>query len=108
MFNIFVTVRDIGYLEKIIWGYLPVHKEYLPAYFKEYCYPPLSKQASTMDRYFMTTNPLIVILLLLNHCSMFIPFVCLFSVFGSCFVMYNSVPSLVLHLDDEDGAGCFI
>ena len=38
--NNFVTVRDIGHLEKKIWGYLPVHEGYLPVYFKEYCYPP--------------------------------------------------------------------
>ena len=35
--NNFVTVRDIGYSEKKIWGYLPVHEGYLPVYFKEYC-----------------------------------------------------------------------
>ena len=39
--NNFVTVRDIGYSEKI-WGYLPVHEGYLPDYFKEYCYLPPS------------------------------------------------------------------
>ena len=37
--NNFVTVRDIGYSEKI-WGYMPVHEGYLPVYFKDYCYPP--------------------------------------------------------------------
>ena len=46
--NNFVTVRDIGYSEKI-WGYLPVHDGYLPAvYFKEYCYPPLNKPLQYM------------------------------------------------------------
>ena len=47
VFNIFVTVRDIGYLEKKIWGYLPVHKGYSPVYFKGYFTPPPlpSKQA---------------------------------------------------------------
>ena len=37
--NNFVTVRDIGYSEKI-WGYMSVHEGYLPVYFKEYCYLP--------------------------------------------------------------------
>ena len=96
MFNIFVTVRDnIGYLEKI-WGYLQVHKGYLPVYFKEYCYRPPSRQASTIHGYFVSATPLTDVWLLLIHCLMFFPNVCLFSVFGSCFVMYNSVPSLVL------------
>ena len=63
--NNFVTVRDIGYSEKI-WGYLPVHEGYLPVYFKEYCYPPPppSKQASTIHRYFVSATPHTVIRLL--------------------------------------------
>ena len=40
---------------------------------------------------------------------MFLSFVCLFSVFGSCLFMYYSVPSLVCnHLDKEEGAGLYL
>ena len=58
--------------------------------------PPPSTQASAMHGYFVSATPLTVILFLLIHCLMFLPFVCLFSVFGSCFVVYYSLPSLVL------------
>ena len=36
LFNIVFTFSDIGYLEKKVWGYLPVYRGYLPVYFKEY------------------------------------------------------------------------
>ena len=79
------------------WGYLPVHEGYLPVYFKEYCYPPpSSKQASTIHGYFVSATPHTVIRLLLIHSLINVPPICLFSVFGSCFVIYTSVPSLVL------------
>ena len=80
------------------WGYLPVHRGYLPVYFKGYCYPPPlpSKQASTMHGYFVSATPLTVkLLLLLIPCLMFLSLFCLFSVFGSCFVLYYSVSFLV-------------
>ena len=99
--NNFVTVRNIGYSEKKIWGYLPVHEGYLPVYFKEYCNlpppPPLNKpQATTIHGYFVSATPHTDTRLLLIHCLINVPLICLFSVFGSCFVMYTSVPSLVL------------
>ena len=58
--------------------------------------PPPSKQASTIHGYFVSATPHIVIRLLLIHSLINVPPICLFSVFGSCFVMYTSVPSLVL------------
>ena len=76
------------------------HKGHLSVYFNGYCYPPPPpppyKQASTLHGYFVSATPLTVILLLLIYCLKFLPFVCLFSVFCSCFDMYYSVPSLVL------------
>ena len=100
MSNNFVTVRDIGYSEEEkIWGYLPVHEGCLPVYFKEYCYlsPLPSKQASSIHGYLVSATPHPVIPLLLIHSLINVPPICLFSVFGSCFIMYTSVPSLVLH-----------
>ena len=35
-FNIFVTSRDYENLGKLIMGYLPIYKGYLPVYFKGY------------------------------------------------------------------------
>ena len=58
--------------------------------------PSPYKQASTMHGYFVSATHLTVIGWLLIHYLMFLPFVCLFFVFGSCFVMCNSVSSLVL------------
>ena len=55
-----------------------------------------SKQASTIHGYFVSATPHRVIRLLLIHSLINVPPICLFSVFGSCFVMYTSVPSLVL------------
>ena len=61
---------------------LSVHKEYLPVYFKEYCYPPPPpppfKHASTIHGYFVRATPL-------NH-----------SVVVDS--MFNVPPSLVLAL----------
>ena len=37
---IILLLSGILDIQKKIWGYLPVHKGYLPVYFKEYCYPP--------------------------------------------------------------------
>ena len=76
------------------------YKGYLPVYFKEYCYLPLplpSKQASSLYNTWVFSernssySHSVVVNLLFNA-----PSICLFSVFGSCFVMYTSVPSLVL------------
>ena len=84
-------------IQKKIWGYLPVHEGYLPVDFKElYCYPPPSKQASTIHGYFVSATPHTVIRLLLIHSFINVPPICLFFVFGSCIVMYTSVPSVVL------------
>ena len=58
--------------------------------------PSPSKQASTILGYFVSAAPHTVIRLLLIHSLINVPPICLFSVFGSCFVMYISVPSLVL------------
>ena len=100
MSNNFVTVRDIGYSEK---KYRDICQ-----FMRDVCLftsrnivtsfppPPPSKQASTIHAYFVSATPHTVIRLLLIHSLINEPPICLFSVFGSCFVMYTSVPSLVL------------
>ena len=55
--------------------------------------PPPSKQASTIHGYFVSATPHTVIRFLLIHSLINVPPTCLFSVFGSCFAMYTSVPS---------------
>ena len=58
--------------------------------------PHPSKQTSTIHGYFVSATPHTVIRLLLIHSLINVPPICLFSVFGSCFDLYTSVPSLVL------------
>ena len=94
----FVTVRDIGYSEKKYGDICQFMRDTCLFTSRNIVTPPPhpSKKASTIHGYFVSATPHTVIRLLLIHSLINVPPICLFSVFGSCFVMYTTVPSLVL------------